>query len=490
MPSSRFSKKITALLVYGRPPLVFGGMLCALAVMWFHNPVVYTIGVVMLFVAMSFDLVDGWFAARFGSHATFAHLADRIMDKIVYAIIFPVVAAGMMWRLAYIMPGYDKNDLLHALFVLVICVTVLIRDSFAHFIRWFTMGKGPEPENSEFTRLRTVVAAPVAALLYANAFYIPEGPPSKLYFWISWLGNIPVKWLFVIEILFLVINFGSIAGYLRKYGSTFMNELCLGNERLRRKILAVLPNSLTIFNAVMGLLALWFAYQDRIRESYLLLIGAAVFDKLDGAVARRLGLTEPLPGVETQPRFTLGGILDDISDGISFCIVPAWIYSIVLADSGVALPAGISVDMVAWFYALAGVARLIYFTIDTRPIPGFFKGMPTPAGALFTASTVLMFSQYTADAPESAPFWGAFSTVVMVAGGVLMNLYPLRYLHVGKYMDQNAWFKRLSICMFGIAIISPYLGPICFLYLLGYVFSPLVTRRLLPGKTAKKPSMP
>jgi hypothetical protein len=31
------------------------------------------------------------------------------------------------------------------------------------------------------------------------------------------------------------------------------------------------------------------------REAYLMLIGAATFDKLDGALARRLGLTEPLP---------------------------------------------------------------------------------------------------------------------------------------------------------------------------------------------------
>ncbi len=58
-------QKITAILVYGRPPLVFGGMLCAIAVMWTHNTMPYTLGVVLLFISMSFDLVDGWFAARF-----------------------------------------------------------------------------------------------------------------------------------------------------------------------------------------------------------------------------------------------------------------------------------------------------------------------------------------------------------------------------------------------------------------------------------------
>ncbi|MCG6906510.1 MAG: CDP-alcohol phosphatidyltransferase, partial [Desulfobacteraceae bacterium] len=83
----KIPQKITAILVYGRPPLVFAGMLCAIAVMWTRSPVLYTLGVVLLFIAMSFDLVDGWFSARFQPNPTLANLADRIMDKIVYSII-------------------------------------------------------------------------------------------------------------------------------------------------------------------------------------------------------------------------------------------------------------------------------------------------------------------------------------------------------------------------------------------------------------------
>ena len=58
-------QKITALFVYGRPPLVFAGMICAVAVIWTQSPILYTIGVIFLFISMTFDLVDGWFAARF-----------------------------------------------------------------------------------------------------------------------------------------------------------------------------------------------------------------------------------------------------------------------------------------------------------------------------------------------------------------------------------------------------------------------------------------
>jgi hypothetical protein len=96
---TQISAKLAAVLVYSRPLLVFGGMICAVAVMWGRNPVIYTLGVSLLFVSMTFDLVDGWFAARYRPNAPLAHLADRLMDKLVYSIIFPVIAAGMMWRL-------------------------------------------------------------------------------------------------------------------------------------------------------------------------------------------------------------------------------------------------------------------------------------------------------------------------------------------------------------------------------------------------------
>jgi CDP-diacylglycerol--serine O-phosphatidyltransferase len=80
--------RLAALLVYSRPVLIFGGMICALAVMWGKNPVVYTVGVSFLVLSMILDLVDGWFSARFRPNAPLAPLADRLMDKLVYSIIF------------------------------------------------------------------------------------------------------------------------------------------------------------------------------------------------------------------------------------------------------------------------------------------------------------------------------------------------------------------------------------------------------------------
>ena len=479
------SQKITALFVYGRPPLVFAGMMCAIAVIWKQSPVVYTIGVILLFISMSFDLVDGWFAARFELHPKLAPLADRLMDKLVYSIIFPLVAVGVMWRVHFSSPNPTKAEVLHAILVLLLSVTVLIRDNFAHFMRSFAVRKDQEPEYKEFTRLRTIVAAPVGALLYAYAFYVPEGPPSKIYFWISWLGNLPLRGLFFIEIIFLIINFGSIAGYVRKYGALCLDELCLGNEPLRRRILAFFPNALTVMNAMMGLLAVFFAYQERIREASLFLIGAALFDKLDGAVARKLGLTEP-PKEEGQKKvINLGSLLDDISDAVSFCIAPAWIFYIVLASNPDPLIQKLPIGLIAWLYALMGIARLIYFTLDKSPIPGFFKGMPTPAAALLVISGLIIFAQAVNDGSDWIKFWGVFNFVLLILAAVLMNSYPIRYLHLGRFMSRHPWFGRGTLIVI-CSVFTPYYGQACLIYMFLYTLSPIITWRVEPEIAARE----
>jgi phosphatidylserine synthase len=462
-------------------------MLCAVGVMWARSPVLYTFGVICLFISMSFDLVDGWFAARFQPHPALAPLADRILDKVVYSIIFPLVTVGEMWRLVFISEGHTRPEMLHAIFCLFLCVSVLIRDNFAHFMRGFALRQGQEPEERDFTRIRTAVAAPVGALLYAHAFYVPEGPPSQIYFWISWLGNLPLRLLFLIEIVFLVINFGSIAGLCRKYGSYCLDELCEEDRGLRRRILTFFPNSLTVMNAVMGLLSVFFAYQYRIREAYLILIGATLFDKLDGAVARKLGLTETPVELENRRRISLGALLDDVADAVSFCIVPAWIFYVYLQPTENTLLRNIPLGIIVSVYALFGLIRLVYFTLDQSPIPGFFKGLPVPAAALLVMAPLVIFDQAVAETSGQAYFWGFFCPVAMLTASVLMNLYPIRYIHYGRFMNRHPVFSMIMLAMAFVFVFTPYFGHYCFACMIGYVLSPLFTWRISPEVAAREP---
>ncbi len=81
--SSPIPSRITTLLVYGRAPLALAGLICAILTMILRNPSLYFLGMACLVIAMVFDLVDGWFAARFQPHHKLAELAERLMDKLV-----------------------------------------------------------------------------------------------------------------------------------------------------------------------------------------------------------------------------------------------------------------------------------------------------------------------------------------------------------------------------------------------------------------------
>ena len=235
----------------------------------------------------------------------------------------------------------------------------------------------------------------------------------------------------------------------------------------------------------MGLLAVFFAYQGSVREASLFLIGAALFDKLDGAVARRLGLTEPFPDQGRQPVINLGGLLDDISDAVSFCIAPAWIFYIVLAGFPDPVIQGLPLGWVAWLYALLGICRLIYFTLDKNPIPGFFKGMPTPAAAMLVMAPMIVFAQAVADASEWTRFLGILSFGLTILTGVLMNIYPIRYLHLGRFMSRHPWFGRVTLV--GLcSVFTPYYGLVCLAYMLMYALSPVFTWRIDPEVAARE----
>lgn len=467
------SKKATAILIYARPPLVFGAMLCAFFVMFTRNPVLYLLGGLFIFTSMVFDLVDGWFEARFRPDTAFAHLADRIMDKLVYSIIFPLLSVGMMWRILFVPHKHTKAELFHAIFVLFLCITVLVRDNFASFMRGFAIRKGQDPEPSEFTRLRTIVAAPLSALLYAHAFYIPNGPPLTVYAWLSRFGNLSLRVFLACEILFLIINFISITRYCKKYGTYCLDELCFGNTHLRKRILSFFPNALTVMNAIMGLLSVFFAYQEKIKEAFLIMIGAAIFDKLDGAMARKLGLVDSDTPADAKHRITFGGLMDDMADTVSFCIAPAWIYYLCLSKYSECAVAYLPIHVIAMAYAALGVTRLIYFTLDKHPIPGYFKGMPTPAAALFVLSPLVLFMESVAEGSGRICFWYVFCSGVMIAAAVFMNLYFAKYVHIGRLMDRNPWIGRIDIPLVLLFSLTPYLGYFAFTQLALYAVSPL-----------------
>ena len=276
----RLPRNVAALLTFSRPLLVFSSFCCALWLMATDFPPAYMLGATFLLMATIFDWIDGWFAERFLPDSRLGGLVDRMMDRMVLSIIFPVLGAGMFWRYTRVKPLLDdpvqvRLALLHAIFVLSICVIVLLRDQFSQFLRSFARDAGRDVEANELTRLRTMVASPVAALLYAYAFFQPTQGWEAFYRWVSWIDRIPLRLLLVVEIAFLVITIASVTLHMRKYGALALEEICEDDEELRRGILSVIPNTFTLLNGVLGVAAVVFASHGLVTEALFILLGAA-----------------------------------------------------------------------------------------------------------------------------------------------------------------------------------------------------------------------
>ena len=139
---------------------------------------------------------------------------------------------------------------------------------------------------------------------------------------------------------------------------------------------SIVPNLFTSMNMFCGFLSIINASQGRFIYSAWLIIIAAIFDSLDGMVARLTNSTSAL-GVE----------LDSLSDIVSFGAAPAFlIYSTELFKLDVVGIIFSSLLMVAGGFRLARFnVQLIGFNKT------FFKGLPIPTSAMTIATFILTF---------------------------------------------------------------------------------------------------
>ncbi|MBF0244493.1 MAG: CDP-alcohol phosphatidyltransferase family protein [Planctomycetes bacterium] len=455
------------LITLGRIPLCFSAFFCALIVMQ-DNPNLYPAwgfwGEILLIATALTDYFDGMVARKLNIVSRLGPLSDQVMDKIVYCIIFPTIAVGMM-RVAAdesMMVTADKNMRhLHVTVVLVLCVTLLVRDHYVNFLRSIVDRHQGDSGVSQVGKLRTILSLPTACILYGYCFCSSDFTSVwYLNAVFAWPRYLDASYFVVLELFLFVINLVSAIYYTRRYGKYFMNEICENDESLRRKILSIFPNSLTLMNAMMGIIAVILSWRGNFFHAFVLIMFAAIFDKLDGAAARKLGLTD-LGAAEGKKTITFGTLLDDLADGISFCIAPAiiaWAY--LRGTPGV---------LFLLIYPVCGVARLVTFTLDKRPVPGFFKGLPSPAAALMAVAVVQACAHFF---PE--PGMAAYLILaVYILLGLLMNIPFILYVHTGRLMGKSKALSRFIWLAFLVAVISRFGGLLAIALMLVYIFSPL-----------------
>ena len=138
----------------------------------------------------------------------------------------------------------------------------------------------------------------------------------------------------------------------------------------------ILPNLFTTGNLFCGFWSIISVFQEHYFYGAVAILLAAIFDVLDGKVARLAGATSKF-GIQ----------YDSLADLVSFGIAPA-----VLAFSWALRPFGRFGWFAAFLFVVCGALRLARFNVlaavgDTK----YFKGLPIPAAASMVSLVILLY---------------------------------------------------------------------------------------------------
>lgn len=143
---------------------------------------------------------------------------------------------------------------------------------------------------------------------------------------------------------------------------------------VRERGIYILPSLFTTGGLFAGFYGLIAAVQGRFELAAWALIAAAIFDILDGRVARLL-----------HAESDFGAQYDSMCDMLSFGIAPA-----VLMYMWALAPLHKAGWMAAFLIAACAALRLARFNVELGvQSKRYFNGLPTPAAALLIASAVL-----------------------------------------------------------------------------------------------------
>ena len=137
-----------------------------------------------------------------------------------------------------------------------------------------------------------------------------------------------------------------------------------------KKARMILPNMLTLIGVCIGLSSIKFALDSKFELSIIAVIVAAVFDGLDGRIARLIKGTSKV-----------GKELDSLTDVISFGVAPAFVMYFWSLNN-----LGKFGWLLCLIYVVCVALRLARFNIHSNAEPSwkdnFFEGVPSPAGGI------------------------------------------------------------------------------------------------------------
>jgi CDP-diacylglycerol---serine O-phosphatidyltransferase len=219
-----------------------------------------------------------------------------------------------------------------------------------------------------------------------------------------------------------------------------------GERTFGRRLRFAAVNGCTIASLVLGVSAIFLAMRGAdLRLAALCLIACVVFDGLDGALARRLGVASPF-----------GAQMDSLADMCSFGIAAPVVVYAWLAGSA----PGYLVVPACVLVAICAAIRLARFNVSPRD-GRFFCGVPTTLAAAVMAAGTLV-------APD-APVALQIAAVALLALAMVSS-FP--YIKLARLLRLPPWLLVVPVVgtfinyqlTFGVVVLA-YLasGPLLWL---------------------------
>jgi CDP-diacylglycerol--serine O-phosphatidyltransferase len=223
---------------------------------------------------------------------------------------------------------------------------------------------------------------------------------------------------------------------------------------------SVIPNLFTLMNLFGGFMAITRIAEGDLARAAGFIVLAAVFDVLDGMVARL-----------TKSTSEFGGELDSLCDAVSFGVAPAFM----LYKAHFSLQGDVGV-VIAALPAMAGVLRLARYNVQSAGDSDkrYFRGMPIPAGALTLLSYVLFYHTdsfqrgYGNIIPEAWKPLGITLVTFAVAGIMVSTMkYDAVPTPSGKAFRERPFVMAYFFLGFVLTIVSK--GAWLFPFMLSYM---------------------
>ena len=192
-----------------------------------------------------------------------------------------------------------------------------------------------------------------------------------------------------------------------------------------------IPNLLTLLNLLSGCLGIYFVFTGYLDLAAYSIWIAAIFDFLDGFIARLLGVSSPI-----------GKELDSLADMVTFGVLPSFILLMYMDSPYTAI------NFIPLALALFSALRLARFNIDDSQSESFL-GLPTPAAAFFVSGIPFWALSYSAYIS-----WPLILIISVILSILLVLPVRLMALKFKDYSFTNNWQRYLLLLLSLILLLT------------------------------------